>query len=154
MKEKPGGSTDDRRPPMTDKQAAFVGEYLVDSNATQAAIRAGYSGHTAYSQGQRLLKNVEVAGALDEAKARRAERTEVTQDWVIQRLVRNVEQAMQAVPVLDRAGNQTGWYVYQGAVANKALELLGKMVAPAADTSEEPLLRVVITRRIIDPDPE
>src|SRR5690606_24873160 len=46
--------------PLTPKQAAFAREYLVDLNATQAAIRAGYSEKTAYSQGQRLLKNAEV----------------------------------------------------------------------------------------------
>ena len=46
---------------MTKKQKNFADEYLVDTNATQAAIRAGYSEKTAYSQGQRLLKKVEVA---------------------------------------------------------------------------------------------
>lgn len=45
---------------MTKKQKKFADEYLVDTNATQAAIRAGYSKNTAYSQGQRLLKDVEV----------------------------------------------------------------------------------------------
>lgn len=45
---------------MTPKQRRFADEYLIDTNATQAAIRAGYSEQTAYSQGQRLLKNVEV----------------------------------------------------------------------------------------------
>lgn len=45
-------------PKLTDKQTAFVREYLVDLNATQAAIRAGYSERTAYSVGQRLLKKL------------------------------------------------------------------------------------------------
>lgn len=44
---------------LTAKQQRFYDEYLIDLNATQAAIRAGYSKKTAYSQGQRLLKNVE-----------------------------------------------------------------------------------------------
>lgn len=68
---------------LTPKQEAFVAEYLVDLNATQAAIRAGYSEKTAYSMGQRLLKNVEVAAAIAEAQAKRAERTEITQDRVL-----------------------------------------------------------------------
>lgn len=46
------------------KQAAFVAEYLIDFNATQAAIRAGYSERTAGAQGHRLLKNVEIAAAI------------------------------------------------------------------------------------------
>ena len=45
---------------MNQKQQRFADEYLIDTNATQAAIRAGYSKKTAYSQGQRLLKDVEV----------------------------------------------------------------------------------------------
>ncbi|WP_099974240.1 terminase small subunit [Lactobacillus terrae] len=51
---------------MTPKQELFVTEYLKDLNATQAAIRAGYSEKTAYSQGQRLLKNVEVKSAIEQ----------------------------------------------------------------------------------------
>ena len=51
---------------MTDKQRKFCDEYLIDCNGTQAAIRAGYSKKTAYSQGERLLKNVEVKNYIQE----------------------------------------------------------------------------------------
>jgi phage terminase small subunit len=68
------------------KQKRFVQEYLIDLNATQAAIRAEYSEHTAYSMGQRLLKNVEVQAALQEAIKNRAIRTEITQDRVLKEL--------------------------------------------------------------------
>lgn len=51
---------------MTDKQRKFAEEYVIDCNATQAAIRAGYNEKTAYSQGQRMLKNVEVKKHIDE----------------------------------------------------------------------------------------
>lgn len=51
---------------LNDRQGLFVSEYLKDMNATQAAIRAGYSQKTAYSQGQRLLKNVEIKRAIDD----------------------------------------------------------------------------------------
>jgi len=51
---------------LTRKQQRFADEYLVDANATQAAIRAGYSEKTAYSQGQRLLKKVEVKRYIEE----------------------------------------------------------------------------------------
>lgn len=51
---------------MTDKQKRFCEEYLKDTNLTQAAIRSGYSPKTAYSQGQRLLKNVEVKKYIEE----------------------------------------------------------------------------------------
>ncbi len=73
---------------MTPKQQRFVEEYLIDLNATQAAIRAGYSADTAYSQGQRLLKDVDIGAAVDELMARRSMRTNITQDQVIRELAR------------------------------------------------------------------
>lgn len=71
---------------MNDKQRRFVQEYLVDLNATQAAIRAGYSAKTAYSQGQRLLKHVEVAAAIAKGKQKRSDALELTQDDVVRGL--------------------------------------------------------------------
>ena len=50
---------------MTDKQRKFCDEYIISINATDAAIKAGYSPKTAYSQGQRMLKNVEVKTYID-----------------------------------------------------------------------------------------
>ena len=73
---------------MNDRQQRFVDAYLIDPNATQAAITAGYSEKTAYSQGQRLLKNVEIAKALTKAQEKRAERTQITADAVVERLWR------------------------------------------------------------------
>ena len=71
---------------LTDKQRTFVAEYLVDLNATQAAIRAGYSAKTANEQGARLLTNVSVAAAIAEAQAERAQRTEISQDRILDEL--------------------------------------------------------------------
>lgn len=68
---------------LTPKQAAFVDEYLVDLNATQAAIRAGYSPRTATKQGHQVLNYPHVARAIQAAQAERVERTRVTQDDVI-----------------------------------------------------------------------
>ncbi|MEQ8511213.1 MAG: terminase small subunit [Algiphilus sp.] len=70
------------------KQRAFVFEYLVDMNATQAAIRAGYSPRTAKSQGQRLLTNADIAAAIQAAQEQRQERTEITADRVVRELSR------------------------------------------------------------------
>jgi phage terminase small subunit len=73
---------------LTAKQQTFVEEYLVDLNATQAAIRAGYSAKTAEQQGPRLLGNVEVQAAVQAAMAARSERTEITQDMVLRELAK------------------------------------------------------------------
>ena len=112
---------------LTAKRRRFVLEYLIDSNATQAAIRAGYKPKTAKQQGSWLLRNVEeVAAAVAEAQAKKAAELDLDHEWVLRRLIENVERSMQAEPVLDRDDNPTGEYVYQGAVANRALEPLGK----------------------------
>ena len=72
--------------PLTPRQAAFVQQYLVDLNATQAAIRAGYSEKTAGRTAHENLKKPEIAQAIQEAQAERAERLEVTQDDVVRGL--------------------------------------------------------------------
>lgn len=71
---------------MTPKQELFAREYLVDSNATQAALRAGYSPQTAESQGSRLLKNVEVAALVAAGRAKLLERAELTAQMVVDEL--------------------------------------------------------------------
>ncbi len=71
---------------LTPKQACFVEEYLIDLNATQAAIRAGYSPKTAEVQGSRLLGNVTVREAVEAGMKARSKRTEITQDEVIEGL--------------------------------------------------------------------
>lgn len=71
---------------LTPRQERFVEEYLRDLNATQAAIRSGYSARTANEQGARLLANASVAEAVARAKADRSARLGLTQDRVLQEL--------------------------------------------------------------------
>lgn len=71
---------------LTPKQAAFVAEYLIDLNATQAAIRAGYSKKTAREIGLQNLEKLTIAEAIQAAQQRRSARTEITQDMVLQQL--------------------------------------------------------------------
>lgn len=71
---------------LTPKQKRFVAEYLVDLNATQAAIRAGYSEKRASEIGYQLLQKTTVQAETRKAMADREERTGVTQDWVVQEL--------------------------------------------------------------------
>jgi phage terminase small subunit len=68
---------------LTAKQQVFVQEYLVDLNATQAAIRAGYSQKTAGWIGNQLLAKTHIAEAVQKAMAKREHRTEITQDMVL-----------------------------------------------------------------------
>ena len=73
---------------LTVKQRMFVEEYLIDLNATQAAIRAGYSAKTADQQGSRMLANVKVQQAIAEHMAERSRRTGVNQDRVVLELAK------------------------------------------------------------------
>ena len=73
---------------LPNRQARFVAEYLIDLNATRAAIRAGYSEKTAYSQGQRLLKKVEIASQIADNTGKRLERLEISADRVLQELAK------------------------------------------------------------------
>ena len=73
---------------MTGKQNRFVEEYLIDLNATQAAIRAGYSPKTANEQGARLLANASIQAAVSKAQAERSRRTGINQDRVLRELAK------------------------------------------------------------------
>lgn len=74
-------------PDLTDRQARFVEEYLIDLNATQAAIRAEYSSKTAEQIGYQLLQKTSVADAIARAKAERSARIGLTADHVLEELV-------------------------------------------------------------------
>lgn len=72
--------------PLTEKQRRFVEEYLVEPNATQAAIRAGFSERSAHQIGHEQLRVPQVAAAIVAAMEARSRRTKVDQDWVLAQL--------------------------------------------------------------------
>lgn len=89
---------------LTAKQQAFVDEYLVSLNATQAAIKAGYSSNGASAAASRLLANVKVNTAIEEAKQKRAERTRVDADKVVKELAKLGFSDMRELATWDEAG--------------------------------------------------
>ena len=84
---------------LTKKQKLFVEEYLIDLNATQAAIRAGYSPETAQQMGSENLSKPVIRAHIDKAMAERSRRTGVTADRVIQELAKIA--FVNAVDVID-----------------------------------------------------
>lgn len=88
---------------LTPKQQRFVEEYLIDLNATQAAIRAGYSERTAAAIGAENLIKPNIAKAIQEAFDARQERTQVDADYVLKRLV-EIDQ-MDVLDIMDDNGN-------------------------------------------------
>jgi len=121
---------------LTARQERFVEEYLVDLNATAAAIRAGYSPKSAHVEGSRLLTNAKVAAAISAAKRERSEATKIDAEYVLQKLHQIIERCLQEVrpalhsktrqPMKDRDGNAL--FTFNAAGANQALALLGKHV--------------------------
>jgi len=85
-KKAPAGVSVSRQ--LTPKQQLFVLEYLIDLNATQAAIRAGFSKKTAEWIGPQVLGKTHVAAAIQEAMNKRAARIEITGDKVLQELAK------------------------------------------------------------------
>lgn len=73
---------------LTPKQQRFVDEYLVDLNATQAAIRAGYTAKFANTNARKLLQNTTIATAIQDGVDKRLSRTEITQDAVLKELAK------------------------------------------------------------------
>lgn len=146
---------------LNHQQELFVLEYLKDQNATQAAIRAGYSPKTAMQQGSRLLCHVEVGARIREAQAEQRDRTKIDADWVLNRLAQEVEADIADIhnddgslkpikewPMVWRKGLVAGFEIEHStdrdgkpvvkvakvkvASRDKRLELLGKHIAVGA----------------------
>ena len=131
---------------LTPKQQMFVREYLVDLNATQAAIRAGYSKRTAGQTGFENLEKPEIAAAIQSAMDKRSQRTEITADYVLETIHETVERCKQARQVFDRKGDPvmvetpTGElapaYTFDSSAVLKGAELLGKHLKLFTDKHE------------------
>ena len=126
---------------LTDKQKRFVEEYLVDLNATQAAIRAGYSKNTAEQQGCRLLSNVKVQDAIHSKKLEKRSESPVSVDDVLIELKK--------VGMADASDAQYSELKVSSKL--KALELIGKHLgmfekeygAQKQDIPEDPLSKAL-----------
>ena len=122
---------------LTPRQNRFVSEYLIDLNATQAAIRAGYAPGSARQHACRLLARDNIKKAVSMAMAKRQARTELTADEVIEDLreLRDICMGRKPVKVMTIVKNaregtaepvEVEGVMFEPASANRALELLGK----------------------------
>lgn len=122
---------------LTPRQARFVDEYLIDLNATQAAIRSGYSQKTAEQIASRLLRNVKIAAKVATKQQERQQRVQTSQDYVLTNLTEVVERTMQRAPVLEFDRNTKAYvqatdadgkdiWTFDARNAVAALNLVGK----------------------------
>lgn len=106
---------------LNEKQRRFVDEYLIDLNATQAAIRSGYSEKTAGSQAFDLLKKPEIQQAIAERMKEREKRTEITQDRVLAELAKigfaDIRRAVEWGPSVMVVDEETGETAVSNGVA-------------------------------------
>jgi phage terminase small subunit len=116
---------------LTPKQAAFVREYLIDLNLTQAAIRAGYSPKTAEKIGSENLKKPDIAHAVQKAMNERAETVGLTAADVLRDI--NAVKADAMRKTYDKDGNEV---MANHTAALKALELQGKHLKMFTDKVE------------------
>ena len=118
---------------LTAKQQLFCHEYLIDLNATQAAIRAGYSKKTAKEIGCENLTKPDILEFINKAKEERIEEVKIDANYVLTQSVKLHERCMQEVePYTDKKGNHihdkkgNALYVFNATGAARALELVGK----------------------------
>lgn len=113
----------------------FVVEYLVDLNCKAAAIRAGYNAKYAGITGNKILNKPEVKAAIQAEMDRRAARTLITADYVLNGIQEVAERCMQRAPVMEGRGEDRRQakddegrdvWTFDATGANKAFELLGK----------------------------
>ena len=130
---------------MNPKQAAFVREYVVDYNATQAAIRAGYSPKTAGVQGHDLLKKPNIAAEVKRLSNVAAEELGITKKRILEKIWSTVEKAYDGAPKTDKNGEavrvlidgeEQTVYDWSPAGTLKGLELLMKHAGLLTDKVE------------------
>ena len=111
------------------KQARFCEEYIIDLNAAQAAVRAGYSEKSARVTACRMLTYDNIEQKISELMEQRAELTSVNAQWVINNLKAVADRCMSAEPVMVRGEHgmePSGEYKFDSSGANRSLELIGK----------------------------
>ena len=118
----------EKKPKLTKKQQMFVKEYIKDLNATQAAIRAGYSAKTANAMASQMLAKLNIQDAVKIEMDKRSKRVEIDADWVLNKFAELHKRCTQVEPVLDKDGEPIGEYKFDGANANRALENIAKHV--------------------------
>ena len=149
---------------MTPKQQRFVDEYLIDLNATQAAIRAGYSEKTARQVGAENLSKPDIAAAIEAQAQARSQRTKIDADMVLHGILHNIRRCEQGEVVRNSRGEpmmvetpdgeQAVAYRYDATNALKGYEMLGRHLRLFTDRHEHEGAETVTRVELVAPDME
>jgi len=149
---------------LTAKQQKFISEYLIDLNATQAAIRAGYSKKTARSIGQNLLTKVDIQEAIQEKQLKLREKAEITTEqlaFLDPRKIMNPDGSLvkpydlpeetaraisgiEVIETYDFEGNKTVKYKFRFWDKGRSLERISKYLGVYTENEREDALKIII----------
>ena len=135
---------------LNEKQKQFCEEYIIDLNGTQAAIRAGYSGKTANRIASELLSKLDIQEYICELKNKRSERVKYSKDELMRDILEVKNRCMQANPVLDKEGNETGVWKFVSNGANKALDMLAKHVGFYETDNKQKAFNISVNREAVE----
>ncbi len=135
---------------LNEKQKQFCEEYIIDLNGTQAAIRAGYSKKTANEQAAQLLAKLSIQEYIQKIKNKRSERVKYSQDELMRDILEVKNRCMQANPVLDKEGNETGIWKFDSNGANKALDMLAKHVGFYETDNKQKAFNISVNREAVE----
>ena len=134
---------------LNEKQKQFCEEYIIDLHGTQAAIRAGYSEKTANRIASELLTKLDIQEYICELKNKRSERVKYSQDELMRDILEVKNRCMQANPVLDKEGNETGIWKFDSNGANKALDMLAKHVGFYETDNKQKAFNISVNREAV-----
>ena len=135
---------------LNEKQKQFCEEYIIDLNGTQAAIRAGYSKKTARAIANELLTKLDIQEYICKLKNKRSERVKYSQDELMRDILEVKNRCMQANPVLDKEGNETGVWKFDSNGANKALDMLAKHVGFYETDNKQKAFNISVNREAVE----
>ena len=122
---------------MQENHKRFADKYFETLNGTQSAIYAGFAPNSANVQASQLLTRDDIQEYLQGLRAEYAEKSNISKQWVLNRFKHISDSCTQAEPVLDKDGNITGEYKFDSSGANKATEMLGKIIGVFEKDNEQ-----------------
>lgn len=130
---------------MQENHKRFADKYFETLNGYESAIFAGFAENSARQQAWQLLQREDVQGYLQDLRFEYAEKSGITKQWVLERFKEISDRCVQEVEPVTIQGMPTGEYKFDSAGANKATEMLGKIIGVfEKDNNQKPAATNII----------